>query len=71
MDDYWNYIATPFFFVVLLFGMFVLFRVSKTQVIGTPPIIDIIKGLRKSPYAASTNAKAANAGAAAAPAAAK
>ncbi len=65
MDDYWNYIATPFFFIVLIFGMFVLFRVSKTQIIGSPPIVDLIKGLRKPLYSASTASKAANAPAAA------
>ncbi len=66
MDDYWNYIATPFFFVVLLFGGFVLFRVSKTQFASPEPIGDIIKGLRK---LGPANSKAPAAAAAAAPAA--
>jgi hypothetical protein len=77
MDDYWNYIATPFFFVILLFGMFVLFNVSKTQFSGPFPIGDIIKGLRKQPLypaaaavVAKVNAKASNSNSAAAPAAA-
>jgi hypothetical protein len=69
MDDYWNYIATPLFFVVLLFGIFVLFRVSKTQLITAPPIADMINSLRKSSNV-PTAAKAANAPAAAPAAAA-
>lgn len=59
MDDYWNYIATPLFFIVLIFGGFVLFRVSKTQTSGAAPIADMIKGLRKPLYGSSTPATAA------------
>ena len=28
MNPYWNYVATPFLFVVVLFGMFVLFNLE-------------------------------------------
>ena len=51
MDQYWNYIATPLFLFVLLFGVFVLFRVSKTQLIAAAPIKDLMSSLRKPLYA--------------------
>lgn len=51
MDQYWNYVATPLFLFVLLFGVFVLFRVSKTQLISAAPIKDIMASLRKPLYA--------------------
>jgi hypothetical protein len=28
MNPYWNYVATPYLFVVILFGMFVLFNLK-------------------------------------------
>jgi hypothetical protein len=50
MDQYWNYVATPLFLFVLLFGVFVLFKVSKTQLISAAPIKDIMSSLRKPLY---------------------
>lgn len=50
MDQYWNYVATPLFLFVLLFGVFVLFKVSKTQLIAAAPIKDIMSSLRKPLY---------------------
>jgi heme/copper-type cytochrome/quinol oxidase subunit 3 len=50
MDQYWNYIATPLFLFVLLFGVFVLFRVSKTQLIAAATIKDILSPLRNPIY---------------------
>jgi hypothetical protein len=59
MDQYWNYVATPLFLFVLLFGVFVLFRVSKTQLITAAPIKDIMSSLRKPLYATRGAAAAA------------
>ena len=47
MDQYWNYVATPLFIFVLLFGLFVLFRVSKTQFVSSAPIAGVMAALRK------------------------
>ena len=68
MDSYWNNIATPFFFIVLAFGTFVLFKVSQTQVIGAAPIANIMKMFSKQMTYATK--KPATAAAAPAPAAA-
>lgn len=46
MDSYWNYVATPLFLLILAFGMYVLFRVSSTQLVGAAPIASMIASLR-------------------------
>ena len=31
MDQYWNYVAVPFFVITILFGLFVLFNIDEQQ----------------------------------------
>lgn len=45
MDRYWNYIATPLFFIVITFGIFALFNTSETQMIGTSALASVIQNL--------------------------
>ena len=47
MDQYWNYVATPLFIFVLLFGLFVLFRVSGTQLVAAGPIAGVMAAIKK------------------------
>ena len=47
MDQYWNYVATPLFLIILAFGVYVLFRVSSTQLVGAAPIATMINALRR------------------------
>lgn len=61
MDQYWNYVATPLFIFVLIFGGFVLFRVSATQLTGSGPIASVMTALRK-PLAGYTPRKPPTAG---------
>ncbi len=70
MDAYWNQVATPLFFIVLLFGIFVLFKVSPTQVVGSGSIAGMINVFRKGTmtYAKKPVAAATAAAPAAAPA---
>lgn len=35
MDRYWNYVATPLFFFIILFGVYVLFNLSAPQLATT------------------------------------
>ena len=34
MERYWNYVAVPFFFIILGFGAYVLFTLSPIQITG-------------------------------------
>lgn len=42
MDRYWNYVATPLFFVVISFGVFSLFSVNKIQLASSSEIQNAI-----------------------------
>jgi hypothetical protein len=42
MDRYWNYVATPLFFIVIAFGMFALFTASDIQTIDTDSLKTVI-----------------------------
>jgi hypothetical protein len=61
MDQYWNYVATPLFIFVLLFGLFVLFRVSGTQLVASGPIAGVMAAIRK-PLRGYTGSKPVAAG---------
>lgn len=34
LDRYWNFIATPFFFIIVLFGLYVLFTADQIYFIS-------------------------------------
>jgi hypothetical protein len=34
LDRYWNFIATPFFFIIVLFGLYVLFTADQIYFIN-------------------------------------
>jgi hypothetical protein len=65
MDRYWNTVATPFLFIVIGFGLFVLFQLSEIQFMGKNAIMGLVATL-PSPFsahhvpAAKTPNKAAN-----------
>jgi hypothetical protein len=33
MDNYWNYIGTPLFLIIMMFGIYVLFSLSSFQIV--------------------------------------
>lgn len=47
MDRFWNIIAIPYFFIVMAFGIFVLFRVGNVQLVSTKTISGIAHRLRR------------------------
>ena len=47
LDAYWNNVAIPFLFIVLGFGLFVLFSLSDIQFAGTEHIIRSVAGLSR------------------------
>jgi len=72
MDPYWNYVGTPLFFVVLTFGVYVLFALSNVQLISTSALYDKVRAIGKRHSAAvAPTAPLAPAAPAATPAAAK
>ena len=48
MDRYWNTIGTPFFFIVLGFGLFVLFSMNNIQLASNQHIFNIVAGVLQS-----------------------
>jgi hypothetical protein len=38
MDRYWAYVGTPLFFIVVLFGLFVLFTLNPGQVAASAAV---------------------------------
>ena len=51
MEIYWNVIALPLFMIVLLFGLFILFRMSGAQRATTSSVLAAVAALRKGPQA--------------------
>ena len=51
MDRYWNNIGTPFFFIVLGFGLFALFSLSGIQTADPSAIFSIVARLPPPPPA--------------------
>jgi len=45
LDAYWNNVAIPFLFIILGFGLFVLFTLSDIQFVGTEHIIRSVSAL--------------------------
>lgn len=45
MDRYWNTIGTPFFFIVLGFGLFVLFTMNNIQFASNQHIFNVVAGV--------------------------
>jgi len=45
MDRYWNNVGTPFFFVVLGFGLFVLFTMNNIQFASNQHIFNVVAGV--------------------------
>ena len=41
LDNYWNSIATPFLFIILGFGLFVLFGLNDIQFLGSESVLGI------------------------------
>ena len=39
LDNYWNNIATPFLFIILGFGLFVLFGLNDIQFLGSESVL--------------------------------
>jgi len=48
MDRYWNNVGTPFFFVVLGFGLFVLFSMNNIQLASNQHIFNVVAGVLRS-----------------------
>ena len=47
MDQYWNTVATPLLFIVISFGLFVLFQLSEIQVIGSTSVLGLVSSLQR------------------------
>jgi hypothetical protein len=66
MDQYWNTVATPLLFIVISFGLFVLFQLSEIQVIGSTSVLGLVSSLQrpggKLPVAPVAKPTAGNAG---------
>jgi hypothetical protein len=66
MDQYWNTVATPLLFIVISFGLFVLFQLSEIQVIGSTSVLGLVSSLQrpggKLPVAPVVKPTAGNAG---------
>jgi len=61
MDRYWNNIGTPFFFIVLGFGLFVLFSLSGIQTASPGAIFSIVARMPPPPPARRPKNAGANA----------
>ncbi len=46
-DKYWAYIGIPYFFIVLFFGVYVLFALDTTQLMGRDKLLAVFNSLRK------------------------
>ncbi len=67
LDMYWSTIALPLFVSVMAFGLFVLFRVSGSQLAGTPTVLSTLATLKSRPmFFRERGARATSAAAAAA-----
>jgi len=47
MDRYWNYVATPLFFIVISFGLFALFSASDIQMIDSDSLKTVMAKFNK------------------------
>jgi hypothetical protein len=43
MDRYWNWIATPYFIVILLFGLYTIFSVSGPATSDSRSVLKLVK----------------------------
>ena len=48
LDKYWSYIGIPYFFIVLAFGLYVLFSASYMQLAETPTMLKAVSFVRGS-----------------------
>jgi hypothetical protein len=49
LDTYWTTIALPLFVSVMGFGLFVLFKLSGSQIAGTPSVLSTLATLKNKP----------------------
>jgi hypothetical protein len=62
MDRYWNYIATPLFFIVIAFGMFALFTASDIQTIDTDSLKSVVAAFSSASGSTPASVAAPNSG---------
>ena len=51
LSRFWNYVALPLFAFVMAFGVFVLFNVGGSQLMGTQTVLSTIARLKENPVA--------------------
>lgn len=55
MDRYWNYIATPLFFIVISFGVFALFTAKDIHLIEESTMRGVINLVKQAEAGASSS----------------